>query len=242
MPFPRPGTKRHGQIGASVGVSRRDVLRLSAGALAGMLAPQALAQEPSAPVFKKPGTPAEAVELLMAGNRRYGSSDLTSFAADRAILRAHSEQSQEPFAGILSCADSRVPPEILFDQPLGHLFVVRVAGNIAAPDTIASLEYGAAVLGIKTIMVLGHTNCGAVKAAAAGKAVPGQISTLFPFIHPATKSGIPVDKASAENAAWQASLLRETSPVIHPMVEAGTLSVVAAIYNVADGTVAMVGQ
>ncbi len=86
---------------------------------------------------------------------------------------------------MLSCADSRVPVELVFDQSIGHIFVVRVAGNIATPDTIGSLEYGAAVLGVKALLVLGHTNCGAVKATIAGKAVPGQISTLVP-IHPSS--------------------------------------------------------
>ena len=116
---------------------------------------------------------------------------------------------------MLSCADSRVPVELVFDQSIGHVFVVRVAGNVATPDTIASLEYGAAVLGVKAILALGHTNCGAVKATMAGKAVPGQISTLYQYIHPAIAGANgDLTTASRQNASLQASVLRETSPVL----------------------------
>ena len=86
---------------------------------------------------------------------------------------------------MLSCADSRVPVEMVFDQTIGHIFVARVAGNMATPEIIASLEFGAVVLGTKVIMVLGHASCGAVKAAIQGKPVPGQISALFPPLQPA---------------------------------------------------------
>ncbi len=125
------------------------------------------------------------MDLLVKGNQRFVAHSLISFEEDLNILKAATEEHQEPFASVLSCADSRVPVELVFDQSIGHLFVVRVAGNVATPDTIASLEYGAAVLGTKAILVLGHTNCGAVKATMAGKAVPGQISTLYQYIHPA---------------------------------------------------------
>jgi carbonic anhydrase len=155
-------------------------------------------------------------------------------------MRADTEEQQEPFAGILSCADSRVPAEIVFDQSIGHLFVVRVAGNIATSDTIASLEYGAAVLGIKTILVLGHTNCGAVKAAKAGGAVPGQISTLFQYIYPATVGAADLSAAAAKNAQMQAATLRGASPVIGEMVKSGKLSVGAAVYDLGTGKVTMV--
>ena len=93
------------------------------------------------------------MDLLVEGNQRYVAQKLISFQEDLDILKAHTEEHQEPFAAVLSCADSRVPVELVFDQSIGHLFVVRVAGNIATPDTIASLEYGAAVLGVKAILV-----------------------------------------------------------------------------------------
>ena len=130
-------------------------------------------------------TPDAALAELMEGNKRYTSGKLTAHDHDLAILKQHTEEKQEPFAAVLSCADSRVPVELIFDQTIGHIFVTRVAGNIVTPEIIGSLEYGAAVLGTKVILVLGHANCGAVKAAIKAKAVPGQISALFPHIQPA---------------------------------------------------------
>jgi carbonic anhydrase len=180
------------------------------------------------------------MRLLHEGNERYLKQNLTACTIDLAILRADTEEQQEPFAGILSCADSRVPAEIVFDQSIGHLFVVRVAGNIATSDTIASLEYAAAVLGIKTILVLGHTNCGAVKAAKAGGAVPGQISTLFQYIYPATVGAADLSAAAAKNAQMQAAMLSGASPVIGEMVKSGKLSVGAAVYDLGTGKVTMV--
>ena len=130
-------------------------------------------------------TPDEALKALMDGNQRYVGGQLKSLNEDLAILKAKTAEKQEPFAAVLSCADSRVPVEIVFDQSIGQIFVVRVAGNIATPEIIASLEYGVAVLGTRVLMVLGHGNCGAVKATIDGKAVPGQISALYAPIRPA---------------------------------------------------------
>ena len=98
----------------------------------------------------RPDTPEQAFSLLVEGNKRFKTKNLTSFAEDLAIMRADTEEKQEPFAAVLSCADSRVPVELLFDQSIGHVFVVRIAGNIATSDAIASLEYGAAVLGTES--------------------------------------------------------------------------------------------
>lgn len=221
--------------------NRRDVLKLVAAGLAGMASEpsRAIAQEKAA-LFHKPDSPKEAMDLLIAGNRRFVAHNLTSFEADLALLRADSEEHQEPFAAILSCADSRVPPELIFDQSIGHLFVARVAGNVATNVTTASLEYGAAVLGVKAILVLGHTNCGAVKAAAAGKAVPGQISTLFQYIHPAVAGiGSDMTAGSRNNALLQASTLRKTSPVLSGLVTEKKLLIQAALYDVGNGKVTM---
>jgi carbonic anhydrase len=113
---------------------------------------------------------------------------LTFYQNDLAILQQNTAEKQEPFASGLSCADSRVPVELVFDQSIGHVFVNRVAGNIATTEIIASVEYGAVVLGTKVIMVLGHGNCGAVKATIEGKAVPGQISSLYRYIRPAVNA------------------------------------------------------
>ena len=100
--------------------------------------------------------PAEALRTLRDGNRRFVARKLTFYREDLAILQQDTEEKQEPFASILSCADSRVPVELVFDQSIGHIFVTRIAGNIVTSEIIASLEYGAAVLGTKVILVMGH--------------------------------------------------------------------------------------
>ena len=185
-------------------------------------------------------TPDAALGELIAGNKRFMAGNLTSDALDLAILKQKTVDKQEPFAAVLSCADSRVPVELIFDQTIGHIFVTRVAGNIATPEIIASLEYGAAVLGTKVIMVMGHASCGAVKAAIAGKEVPGQISALFPHLQPAVaQGGSNLETATNANAKIQAALLRESSTVIGPMVKEGKVKVVAAYYDVGSGAVTL---
>lgn len=124
-------------------------------------------------------TPDAALAELMAGNQRFVTGRMTSNEHDLAILKEKTIDKQEPFAALLSCADSRVPVELIFDQTIGYLLVTRVAGNIVTPEIIASLEYGAAVLGTEVILVMGHANCGAVKATIQGKEAPGQISVFF---------------------------------------------------------------
>src|SRR5437764_9577349 len=165
--------------------------------------------------FKMPASPKEAMAMLTQGNGRFQAKQLPSLQEDLEILRAKTVEEQKPFAAILSCADSRVPVELVFDQTIGHLFVVRVAGNFATPTTISSLEYGAAVLGVKVMLVIGHRNCGAVKSTMTAKPVPGQISSLYQYIHPALKSDdMDPDVASRDNAKYQANLLRASSPVL----------------------------
>ncbi len=156
------------------------------------------------------------------------------------MLKERTVAKQEPFAAILSCADSRVPVELVFDQTIGHLFVARVAGNIVTPEIIASLEYGVAVLGAKALLVLGHSNCGAVKAAMKAEAVPGQISTLYAHIRPAVEqSGGNVEKAIEANAKIQAELLRTSSTVIRDAVKANKLKVESGVYDLATGKVTL---
>ena len=182
--------------------------------LASAVAPSAVAQTTL--------SPGDALDRLMQGNKRYVAKQLTSFNDDLSILRQGTADKQEPFAAVLSCADSRVPVEILFDQTIGHVFVTRVAGNICTPEIIASLEYGAAVLGTKAIMVLGHEGCGAVKAAIAGKEVPGQISALYAPLRPAVeRAGPDAEAAIKANAQIQADLLRTASPVLAGSHRAG---------------------
>jgi carbonic anhydrase len=183
-------------------------------------------------------TPDAALQQLIDGNRRFAEGHMTSFDEDLTVLKGKTAEKQEPFAALLSCADSRVPVELIFDQSIGHLFVTRVAGNIATSAMIASLEYGVAVLGTKAIVVLGHANCGAVKASIEAKAVPGQISALYPYIRPAVdQAGPDLDAAIKANAKIQAALLRQSSPVLAEHIKQNQLKIVAGYYDLASGTV-----
>ena len=129
--------------------------------------------------------------------------------------------------------------EILFDEGFGDVFTVRVAGNVATPEEIASLEYAAGVLGSHVILVLGHTSCGAVTAAVQGAAVPGQISSLFQHIAPNVPEGASITEAVEANVRHQVAVLRQASPVIREAVAAGTLDVRGAVYSLTDGRVRM---
>jgi carbonic anhydrase len=198
---------------------------------------------PLSPAFAQSAlTPDAALQRMMDGNGRYVAQRLEAFNDNLAILRADTEEKQEPFAAVLSCADSRVPVEILFDQSIGHLFVTRVAGNVATPEVIASLEYGAVVLGTAAIVVLGHGHCGAVKAAIAGKEVPGQISVLYAPLRAAVdQAGPDLEAAIRANAKIQAKLLSEASPVLAGLIKAGRLKVVAGYYDLVSGKVELLG-
>jgi carbonic anhydrase len=185
-------------------------------------------------------SPDAALQELLDGNRRFTSGGSIAHEQDIAILRQNTIEKQEPFAAVLSCADSRVPVELVFDQSIGHLFVTRVAGNIVTPEIIASLEYGAAVLGTKVILVMGHGGCGAVKATIQAKEVPGQISALYPHIQPAVdQAGSNLEAATKANAKIQSALLREASTVVAGLVKEGKLKVVAGYYDIASGTASL---
>lgn len=186
--------------------------------------------------------PDAAVEKLMAGNARFVGKRMTSFQEDLAILKQGTFEKQEPFAAVLACADSRMPVELIFDQSIGQVFVARVAGNFVTPELIATLEYGAVVLGTRAIMVLGHESCGAVKAAIDGKAVPGQISALYRPLRPAVEQAGPdVEAVSKANARIQAGLLATSSPVLAEMIKKGDLKIVPAYYALATGQVTLLG-
>jgi carbonic anhydrase len=185
-------------------------------------------------------TPDQALQTMMEGNKRFTQGQMTSFNDDLKLLKEHTAEGQAPFAAVLSCADSRVPVELVFDQTIGHLFVCRVAGNIATADLIASLEYGVAVLGAKAIMVLGHGSCGAVDATIKAKAVPGQISVLYRSIRPAVEQAGPnLEAATKANAKIQAGLLATSSPVIAEAIKNNQLKVVPAYYELATGAVTL---
>jgi carbonic anhydrase len=185
-------------------------------------------------------SPEAALQQLIDGNRRFAEGRLTSFSEDLDILKSNTVDKQEPFAAVLSCADSRVPVELIFDQSIGHVFVTRVAGNIATSAIIASLEFGVAVLGTKAIMVLGHANCGAVAASIEAKAVPGQISALYPYIRPAVdQAGSNLEAAIKANAKIQSGLLRQSSPVLAEQIRQNRLKIVSAYYDLASGNVSL---
>ena len=185
-------------------------------------------------------SPEAALQQLIDGNRRFAEGRLNSFNEDLDILKSKTVDKQEPFAAVLSCADSRVPVELIFDQSIGHVFVTRVAGNIATSAIIGSLEYGVAVLGTKAIVVLGHANCGAVKASIEAKAVPGQISALYPYIRPAVdQAGSNLEAAIKANAKIQAGLLRQSSPVLADYIKKDQLKIVAGYYDLSSGNVTL---
>jgi carbonic anhydrase len=218
-------------------MARRDFMRaVGAGALATGMARTALA---AAPPFHAPTdlTPAEALRALYEGNARFAGG--RSLAPHRNLERLREvAPKQAPFAAFLGCADSRVPIEIVFDQGFGDLFVTRIAGNVADPSIIGSLEFGTLVLGARVLFVLGHTNCGAVSATMKGDPVPGQISTLYQHIRPAVKaSGGDLARAVVNNVKNQAEILAEASPVIGALIKDGSLLVAGGVYDLGTGQV-----
>jgi carbonic anhydrase len=222
-------------------LSRRRMLQLSLASAAAVVAMGGLELGvPSAALAEDISTPDAAVAELMAGNKRYLSSGMNAPASELAKRRQQTADHQEPFAAVLSCADSRVPDEIIFNQTIGRIFVARVAGNVITPELIGTLEYAAAVLGTKAFLVMGHSSCGAVKAAMKGEPVPGQISSLFPHIQPAVdQGGHDLEATIKANAKNQAALLSQSSPVMSEMVKSGKIKVVAGYYDLASGVVTM---
>jgi|RhiMetdeSRZDD1v2_1073273.scaffolds.fasta_scaffold292976_3 carbonic anhydrase len=220
-------------------IARRQFLRkVLSGAATGAAISGIEVSLPQPLLAQTPLTPDMALRELIAGNERFDNNQLTSVEHDLTILKESTVDKQEPFAAVLACADSRVPIELVFDQTIGHIFVTRVAGNIVTPEIIASLEYAVAVLGVKVLLVLGHAGCGAVKAAMKADDVPGQISALYPYIQPSVEhSGGDFGKAIANNARFQANLLRTSSTVVRDAVKAAKLRVESGVYDLATGKV-----
>ncbi|HYW14044.1 MAG TPA: carbonic anhydrase [Longimicrobium sp.] len=218
------------------------LLSLSTAALAGggMAAAPLHAAAPAHVALPEIRTPLDAMAELIAGNRRFMEG--RTVGPHRTMARVQElAGAQAPFAAVLSCADSRVPVEILFDQGVGDLFVCRAAGNVVTPEMIGSLEFGTLVLGARALVVLGHTGCGAVKATIAGDAVPGQISALYRHIQPAVDrvASRELEEVSRENVRVQANLLRTSSPVIAQLVREDKLMVAGAVYDIATGRVTL---
>jgi carbonic anhydrase len=222
--------------------SRRRFFQMALrGTLAGLVTATGIEFADPRPVMAQSKlSPDAALQDLIEGNRRFSAHRVTAHEQDLAILKQNTMEKQEPFAAVLSCADSRVPVEMVFDQSIGHLFVTRVAGNVVTPEIIASLEYGAVALGTKVILVMGHGNCGAVKATIQAKEAPGQISALFPHIQPAVnQAGTDLEAATRANVKIQSALLREASTVISGLVKEGKLKVVAGHYDIGSGVVSL---
>jgi carbonic anhydrase len=185
--------------------------------------------------------PDASLDRLMTGNQRFVSGKPTH--PQQGVERRETlAQGQSPFAIILSCSDSRVPPEIIFDQGLGDLFIVRVAGNTFGDLELGSIEFAASVLKAPLIMVLGHDSCGAVKATMDGQPLPGHIGALAKRIGPDIKGKTCAtdDKLRCAIEANVASLvkqLQESQPVLAPLIKEGKLKVVGARYNLKTGAV-----
>jgi carbonic anhydrase len=190
-------------------------------------------------------TAEQALQKLVDGNKRYVASKAThpDQTADRRIEVA---KGQKPFAVILTCSDSRVAPELLFDQGLGDLFVLRTAGNVLADVVVGSIEYAVAELKVPLLVVLGHENCGAVKAAVdmvtKNASFPGKIQSLATAIGPAVqkvkdKSGDLVDNSVQQNAVMVAGQLQHAEPILAEAVAEHHLMVVAGRYDLDEGAV-----
>ena len=235
----------------SLGPSRRSILLFGASSVGVLLAGAADAKEKEKK--KKPPKPQNvlapdaALERLRQGNSRYveGLSLRHDFKHEREALAG----GQNPYAAILSCADSRIAPEYAFDSGRGDLFVCRVAGNFANTDTIASLEYAVAVLGVPLILVLGHDSCGAIDATIKSlkddKPLPGHMPSLVDAIAPSVKAvsgqgGDVLGNAIRQNVIDNVAKLNSATPILNAAVEARKLRVVGGIYRLKDGKVDMV--
>ncbi len=192
--------------------------------------------------------PDAALKLLLAGNQRFVNGNLNSVTQDEiASRRAELVQGQKPFAIVLCCSDSRVGPEIVFDQELGNIFVVRTAGEVLDAAGIGSIEYAVAHLGSPLLVVLGHEHCGAVAAAVADAREPGHIASIVKAIEPAVaktkgQPGDPLENAIRANTQDIAAQLRTTRPVLAEAVKAGRLKVVGAVLSLKTGKVDLVPE
>lgn len=186
--------------------------------------------------------PDEALTRLKEGNARFINGKSTRPRQDFTRIKEVSA-GQAPFATIVGCSDSRVPNEIIFDQGLGDLFIVRTAGQVSTYASWGSIEFAEEVLGTKLIVVMGHTQCGAVNAAVTLPEVPGHIITLINAIKPAVetarknKSENLLDASIRENIKMQVDQLRGLEPVLAKRVRDGSIKIIGALYHLDTGTV-----
>ena len=220
------------------GMTRRDLFRFTvAGGVTAAVGLNLGEGGPRAATADDTSTPDGALQALVDGNARFLAHNMTSLNEDQNLINSGIPESHQPFATILSCADARLSPEIIFDQVMGDLFITRVAGNVATPEIIASLEYAVAALNVRLIMVVGHGACGAVTATDRRTEVAKtQISALYAPLRVAVEiagQGASFDAKATLNASVQAALIQNSSRLIAERVGATpqTLRVVPAYYN-----------
>ena len=227
--------------------SRRTFLKFAGVAAGGLALPQAGFAQSAPPKPENVLSPDAALDRLMQGNRRYvdGTSNRHDFKNEREPLVL----GQNPFAGILSCADSRIAPEYAFDGGRGDVFVCRVAGNFLNADTIASFEYSVLVLNTPLLMVLGHEACGAVDAAIKSfrdkTTLPGHLPSLVNALAPAVKAtlqkpGNTLNNAIRQNVILNVEKLKTAKPIISKFVAEKKVRVVGGIYHLENGQVELV--
>jgi carbonic anhydrase len=234
-------------------VSRRQLMRLAVMGAAGLVVSTRALPAGGAPAAGAARRDPDAIlRDLLDGNRRFAGGQAAGprrKPEDFATLA----EGQTPDALIVGCADSRVPPEILFDQGVGDLFVVRVAGNVVSNAGVivkGSIEYAVLELGVPLILVLGHTQCGAVKAVLqhldAKDALPGALAGLVDVMKPAVaaakgKPGDPLDNAIRANVLAGVARLKALPPIVGPAVKKGKVRVVGGVYDLKSGAVTMIG-
>lgn len=191
-------------------------------------------------------TPKKALQFLKEGNQRF----INNLRVNHNHLEVVNQtaEKQFPFAAILSCSDSRVPVELVFDQGLGDIFSIRLAGNIASTNAIGSMEYSCKILGSKIIVVLGHTGCGAVKGACDHFKM-GNLDELLAHIHPAVEAETDtienrtssnkdfVNNVSRLNVHLQIGMIQQKSIIIKELIQSGELDIIGAVYDVETGKV-----
>ncbi|MFD0986800.1 carbonic anhydrase [Methyloligella solikamskensis] len=235
----------------SVNIDRRTALAFGLSAAAAIAMPFAAKAEDDEAEPPRPQNviePDAALERLMEGNTRYikGNGKSHDFVAERPALVG----GQNPFAGVLSCADSRIAPELAFDTSRGDLFVCRVAGNFVTPDNLASFEFSTAVLNTPLILVLGHDACGAVASTISSieddETLPGHLPTLVEALTPAVKQASAqghdnlLERSIEDNVRLNVEKLKTASPILDKAVSDGKLKVVGGVYKLETGKVELI--
>jgi carbonic anhydrase len=223
------------------GAERRAMLKVIAGTAAGaallpLTRARAVTERPARPA---PATPDEALAALKAGNKRFvDHQPQVRDTEEIETIWTSISAGQAPFATVLGCADSRLAPELIFDQFFGDVFVVREAGNIAdSPTNLGSLEFGQAALGSKLILVLGHSSCGAVRAALDGATPGGHIQSIVDAIKPGIAGSKSLDEAISANVRAVQKRIREKSPLLRAAEADGKIKIAGGVYAIETGEV-----